>query len=86
MVRFIRLSIALAVLALLAGCSRLTVENYGKIKPGRSYPEIVALLGKPDSCSEALFMKNCVWGDEQRNITINFVGDKVILFSSKNIK
>lgn len=86
MVKSIRLSITLALLAALVGCSKLTVENYGKIKPGKGYAEIVALLGKPDSCSEALFMKNCVWGDEQRNITVNFVGDKAALFTSKNIK
>jgi len=82
----IRLIIALASLAMLLGCSRLTMENYAKIKMGLSYSEVVNILGKPDNCSEALFVRSCVWGNEQKNITVNFVGDKVMLFTSKNIK
>lgn len=82
----VRLIIALSLLAMLAGCGKLTVENYSKIKMGIEYSEVVMILGKPDNCSEALFVRNCVWGDEQRNITVNFVGGKVALFSSKNIK
>jgi outer membrane protein assembly factor BamE (lipoprotein component of BamABCDE complex) len=71
---------------MLLGCSRLTMENYAKIKMGLSYSEVVNILGKPDNCSEALFVRSCVWGNEQKNITVNFVGDKVMLFTSKNIK
>jgi rRNA processing protein Krr1/Pno1 len=73
-------------LGILCGCSKLTMENYSKIKMGIGYGEVVKILGKPDNCSEALFVRNCVWGNEQKNITVNFMGDKVILFTSKNIK
>ena len=80
-------TIMLLVLALmLFGCSKLTMENYAKIKTGIEYSEVVKLLGKPDSCSEALFVKSCVWGNEQKNITVNFVSNKAILSSSRNIK
>ncbi|MDA8413101.1 MAG: DUF3862 domain-containing protein [Desulfobacteraceae bacterium] len=80
-------TIMLLVLALmLFGCSKLTMENYAKIKTGIEYSEVVKLLGKPDSCSEALFVKSCVWGNEQKNITVNFLGDKVILSASRNIR
>ncbi len=82
----LRLIVALITLTLLSGCSKLTMENYAKIKMGLGYAEVVRILGKPDNCSEALFVRNCVWGDEQKNITVNFAGDKVVLFSSKNIK
>jgi uncharacterized protein DUF3862 len=81
-----RLIVALASLAMLIGCSKLTMENYSKIKMGSEYGEVVKILGKPDNCSEALFVRNCVWGNEQKNITVNFAGDKAILFTSKNIK
>ncbi len=53
---------------------------------GSEYSEVVKILGKPDSCSEALFVRNCVWGNEQKNITVNFMGGKVVLFTSKNIR
>jgi len=82
----IRLFVLLASLAMLFGCSKLTMENYEKIKMGSEYSEVVKILGKPDSCSEALFVRNCVWGNEQKNITVNFMGGKVMLITNKNIR
>ena len=82
----VRYVLALVALTLLCGCSKLNRENYSKIKMGSEYSEVVKILGKPDRCSEALFVRNCVWGDENRNITVNFVGDKAVLFTSKNLK
>ena len=84
--KYIRFVVALTVLAILSGCSKLTMENYSKIKMGLNYADVVKILGKPDSCSEALFAKSCVWGNDQKNITVNFMGDNVILFTSRNIK
>jgi len=81
-----RTIVLLVLVAMLPGCSKLTVDNYAKIKTGIEYSEVVNLLGKPDSCSEALFVKSCIWGNEQKNITVNFVSDKAILYSSRNIK
>jgi hypothetical protein len=80
------MSVLLVLVVMLAGCSKLTVDNYMKIKTGIEYSEVVNILGKPDSCSEALFVKSCIWGNEQKNITVNFVSDKAILSSSRNIK
>ena len=81
-----RMTVLLVLIVMLLGCSKLTVDNYAKIKTGIEYGEVLTILGKPDSCSEALFVKSCTWGDEQKNITVNFVSDKAILSSSKNIK
>ncbi|HEY6837898.1 MAG TPA: DUF3862 domain-containing protein [Geobacteraceae bacterium] len=75
-----------ALVILLGGCSKLTKKNYDKLKMGMAYDEVVAILGKPDNCSGALVAKNCVWGDEHKNITVNFIGDRVILYLSKNIE
>lgn len=81
-----RLVLGLAALVLLVGCNRLTMENYQKIQVGQQYAAVVEILGKPDSCSEALFVRNCVWGDEKKNITVSFLSDKVILSTSQNIR
>lgn len=86
MLTLMRLMAVLALLAMLTACSKLTMENYSKIKMGLGYSEVVKILGKPDSCSDALMIKNCTWGDEQKNITVNFLGDKVVLHTSRNIK
>ncbi len=86
MLKQIRTIAVLAVLALLTGCSKLTMENYSRIEVGLNYNEVVKILGKPDSCTEALLVKNCVWGNELKNITVNFVGDKVVLHTCKNLR
>ncbi|HEY5974960.1 MAG TPA: DUF3862 domain-containing protein [Geobacteraceae bacterium] len=86
MLVYLRLLMVLASSVMLIGCSKLTMENYAKIKMGSEYGEVVKILGKPDKCSEALFVRNCVWGNEQKNITVNFVGDKVVLCTSRNIR
>ena len=74
-----RIILAMTAMALLLGCSKLTMENYTKLKAGMTYAEVVKLLGKPDSCSEALFVRNCTWGSEKKNISVNFMNDKVML-------
>jgi hypothetical protein len=40
---------------------------------------MIELIGEPDKCDAALGMKNCVWRNETKNITIGFVAEKVAL-------
>lgn len=86
MCHVMRLMAVIVIFSFLVGCSKLTVENYSKIKLGTSYNDAVKILGKPDSCSEILTVRNCIWGDEKKNIALNFVGDKVVFYTSTNIK
>ncbi len=82
-----RIPVTLAVVALLAaGCSKLTAENYAKVKMGMTYSEVTAILGAPASCDEAAGFKSCRWGDDQRHATVRFAADKVILHSAENIR
>ena len=76
----------IALLALLAACSKVTVENYNKIKVGMSYAEVEQILGKPDKCSDLMTARNCNWGDARSYVNVSFVGDKVVLFGSENIR
>jgi hypothetical protein len=76
----------LASLLLAAACTRLTAENYDKLRMGMSYAEVKALLGDPERCSDVLGAKRCVWGDDQKHISVNFVSDRAILFSAENIR
>jgi hypothetical protein len=81
-----RTLLGLALLLALLGCSKLTMDNYNKITVGMSYDEVVKLIGKPDKCDDAMGLRTCTWGDESRSVHVNFVGDKVLLFSSSNLK
>lgn len=75
----------MAAMLLLAGCSKLNMENYNKIKTGMRYDEVTQLLGKPDTCSETLGVKSCQWGDEQSHAQVNFVNDQVLLSYAHNL-
>ena len=44
---------------LLWGCSKLTQENYDKIKPGMTYGQVKAIIGNPDECDSAFAVKKC---------------------------
>lgn len=77
---------AMGLLLTLLGCSKLTLENYNKIEPGMSYEEVVKLIGQPEKCDDVMGIKNCVWGDEKHSVNVTFAGNKVLLFSSSNLK
>jgi hypothetical protein len=74
-----------AVLLVCAGCSKMSRENYDKLKMGMSYEDVTALLGKADACESAIGAKSCTWGSEQKNISVKFVAGKVVFFSSKGL-
>ncbi len=76
----------LATLLFAAGCSKVTKENYEKLKVGMEYSKVTALLGNPDNCEESMGVKSCTWGDETKNIKVNFLADKTMVFSSTGIK
>ena len=72
---------------LFVGCQRqVSLENYSKLQAGQSFDEVKKILGDPAHCDEALGIRSCLWGDEQRGIHINFVAGQVVLLSAKNLK
>lgn len=81
-------TVVLAVVTfLLSACgSSLSLDNYSKLKVGQSYAEVKQIIGDPARCDEMLGVRTCVWGDDQRGISVNFVADKVLLLSAKNLK
>ncbi len=74
------------LLLTLLGCSKLTVENYNKIEMGMSYDEVTRIIGSPEKCDDVMGIRSCTWGDEKRSVNVSFAGDKVLLFSSSNLK
>ena len=83
---------SLRVVALLAGClllvacNKVNQDNYAQLKPGMAKDEVERLLGSPAECDGALGMSSCTWGDEQRFISVQYAGDKVMMFSGKGLK
>jgi len=67
------------------GCSKMNRENYAKIEMGMTYEQVIEIIGTPDVCDGALGVKKCVWGNSDKNITIAFMGDKVMLPSMKGL-
>ncbi len=77
--------VACAGLAM-AACSKVTAENYAKIKVGMDYKDVAAAIGNPANCSETAGFKVCKWGDEKSGVTVRFAADKVVIHSADNIK
>lgn len=78
----------LALFSLVLGAcgSQLSLENYNKLKVGQSYEEVKQVIGEPARCDEMLGVRTCVWGDEQRGVSVNFVAGQVLLLSARNLK
>lgn len=74
-----------ALLLALAGCNRLTLENYGKIQVGMSDNEVFGLIGKPDRCDDVMGIRNCSWQSGERSVNVSFAAGKVLLFTSQNL-
>ena len=82
----LRVAALLAGCLLLAACNKVNQDNYAQLKPGMSKDEVERLLGGPSECAGALGMSSCTWGDEQRFISVQYAGDKVLLFSGQGLK
>jgi len=77
-------SIAIALLLLcLAACqSRLTQENFDKIREGMSQKEVREVLGEPVGAEGSSFLGisggESVWRDDKTTITVHFLNDQVV--------
>ncbi|MEN8237541.1 MAG: DUF3862 domain-containing protein [Pseudomonadota bacterium] len=76
----------LTTLLFTAGCSKVTKENYDKLEMGMEYSEVIAIFGNPNSCTESIGLKSCIWGNETKNIKVNFLGDQIMVISSTGLK
>lgn len=74
-----------ALLLALVGCSKLTLENYGKIQVGMPEDEVFTLIGKPDKCDDIMGIRNCAWASGDRSVNVSFAAGKVLLFTSQNL-
>lgn len=81
-----RLALVATAGIVLAACSKLSAENYAKIKMGMAYADVTAAIGNPANCSDTAGFKVCKWGDEKSGATIRFAADKVVVYSADNLK
>ena len=76
----------IATCVLLVACNKVNQENYSKLKAGMSMAEVESLLGAPDECSGALGLSSCTWGDQKTFISVQYAGNKVLMFSGQGLK
>ncbi len=79
----------LAVLSfcvLLAACSKINQQNYSKLSAGMTKAEVEQLLGSPTECSGAMGVSSCTWGDQKSFLSVQYAGDKVLIFSGQGLK
>lgn len=72
---------AVALLALLVGCSKVKQENFAKVQTGMTEQEVAAILGSPTESTsrDVLGVTGTTsrWVSGDAAITIRFVGGKV---------
>ena len=77
--------LVLAAALLLAGCTKVTQENYAKIREGMSEQEVHAILGKPSESSTTTVLgisgTSSKWVSGDSEINVRFVNGKVALSS-----
>ena len=76
----------LSVALFLTACSKVTVENYDKLKAGMSYEEVKQILGQPTKCGDVLGVKHCVWGEDKQHVDVSFIGDQAVIFTAENLR
>ncbi len=87
LMRICRMAGFISSCLLLAACgNQLSLENYNKLHVAQSYDEVRKIIGDPVRCDEVIGVRSCVWGDEQRGVTIGFVAGQVLLLSATNLK
>jgi hypothetical protein len=69
----------------LLSCSKLTQENYEKIKLGMGYEEVADILGQAQECDSSIGVTRCRWESNGKYVKIRFIADKVVLFSAKGL-
>jgi hypothetical protein len=70
----------------LAGCGKVTKDNYDKVQTGMALSEVEAILGKGTEKAGlggavgnlTGSAKILTWGDDKKSITITFANDKVL--------
>ncbi|EJL84310.1 hypothetical protein PMI16_04053 [Herbaspirillum sp. CF444] len=82
----LRFSVLLSFCLLLAACTKITQENYSKLSAGMHKEDVEKLLGKPTDCSGALGMSSCTWRDKDSSVSVQYAGDKVLMFSGQGLK
>lgn len=75
-----------ACLLWLAACNPVTQDNFSRLEAGMPRAQVEALLGQPSECAGALGVSSCLWGDRERFISVQFAGDRVLMFSGKGLK
>ncbi len=75
------LAVALALVAATAACSKITEENFNKVRDGMAEPEVLALLGTPTESSSISLLgisgTASKWVAKDAVITVQFVNGKV---------
>lgn len=67
--------------ALLAGCSKATQDNYQKVESGMSRSEVYNILGKPDEVNSgsigSLTASSETWQGNDHTISVKFANGEV---------
>jgi hypothetical protein len=69
----------------LVACSKISQKNFDKIQPNMSMSDVIAILGNPSSSDSMMISgisgTSAVWKDENAEINIQFLNNKMVVKS-----
>ena len=86
MFKKVTLTLCIASLTVLAGCNKLTEDNYSKLKMGMERKEVERIFGTPKECQSAFKATNCSWQEGDTTLQVQFVESKVLSYFGNKIK
>ena len=81
----VKLLLVLGTALALAGCSKLTKENYAKLQIGQKRAYVEDILGKPDHCEDIVVADLCTWGNENKYIKVGFTKNTIVSLASDDL-
>ncbi len=85
-----RIAVVLVLMMVVAACakpaSKVTWENYDKLKMGMSFDEVVEILGPPQQEKPFAGIRQCTWVDGDKHIHVKFIFGRALYFSNRNLE
>ncbi|MGI9278800.1 MAG: hypothetical protein ACR2PX_04115 [Endozoicomonas sp.] len=78
--------IVMAGLVVAAGCAHVNQNAFQQLDVGMSIERVEGILGKPESCSNELGNRECIWRDGDREVRVSYINNKAVVFSSNGLQ
>ncbi|MRI33493.1 DUF3862 domain-containing protein [Endozoicomonas sp. OPT23] len=70
----------------LSGCTHLNQSSFDRLDAGMNIEEVEGILGKPSNCDEDFGRLSCIWNSGEREVKVDYVQGKIVVFSAEGLQ